>query len=94
MIPNANNINNYNNQIKIQLTNDNKCIIQTLSESQIKSQNTNLKEEFQKLSDFTQLPKQLIKTLVYAEDVRYELSSDFYSALLKYYLNQTFLCRV
>ena len=33
LIPNANNINNYNNQIKIQLTNDNKCIIQTLSES-------------------------------------------------------------
>ena len=46
MIPNANNINNYNNQIKIQLTNDNKCIIQTLSESPIKSQNTNLKEDF------------------------------------------------
>ena len=46
MIPNANNINNYNNQIKIQLTNDNKCIIQTLTESPIKSQNTILKEDY------------------------------------------------
>ena len=46
MIPNANNINNYNNQIKIQLTNDNKCIIQALSESPIKSQNTIIKEDF------------------------------------------------
>ena len=46
MIPNSNNINNYNNQIKIQLTNDNKCIIQTLTESPIKSQNTILKEDY------------------------------------------------
>ena len=46
MIPNALNSNNYNNQIKIQLTNDNKCIIQTLLESPIKSQNTLMKDEF------------------------------------------------
>ena len=45
MIPNANNINNFNNQIKIQLTTDNKCVIQTLVESPIKSQ-TPQKEEF------------------------------------------------
>ena len=45
MIPNGNNLNNYNNQIKIQLTNDNKCIIQTIAESPIKSQNTIIKED-------------------------------------------------
>ena len=45
MIPNGNNLNNYNNQIKIQLTNDNKCIIHTISESPIKSQNTIIKED-------------------------------------------------
>ncbi len=44
---------------------------------------TNLRDEFQKLSDFTQLPKQLIKTLVYAQEVKYEVCSDFYTALLK-----------
>ena len=33
------------NQIKIQLTNDNKCIIHTISESPIKSQNTIIKED-------------------------------------------------
>ena len=46
MIPNCNNLNNYNNQIKIQLTNDNKCIIHTLSESPIKSQNTIIKDDY------------------------------------------------
>ena len=46
MIPNANNINNFNNQIKIQLTTDNKCLIQALSESPIKSQNTIQKDDF------------------------------------------------
>ena len=46
MIPNANNINNYNNQIKIQLTNDNKCIIETLNESPIKSKNTIMKDDY------------------------------------------------
>ena len=46
MIPNANNITNFNNQIKIQLTTDNKCLIQALSESPIKSQNTMQKEDF------------------------------------------------
>jgi hypothetical protein len=46
MIPNANNITNFNNQIKIQLTNDNKCLIQALSESPIKSQNTIQKDDF------------------------------------------------
>ena len=48
MIPNANIMNNFNNQIKIQLTTDNKCLIQALSESPIKSQsqNTIQKEEF------------------------------------------------
>ena len=46
MIPNVNNINNFNNQIKIQLTTDNKCLIQAISESPIKSQNTILKEDF------------------------------------------------
>ena len=48
MIPNANIMNNYNNQIKIQLTTDNKCLIQALSESPIKSQsqNTIQKDEF------------------------------------------------
>ena len=45
MIPNSNNINN-NNQIKIQLTNDDKCIIQTISESPFKSQNTIIKDNF------------------------------------------------
>ena len=45
MIPNGNNLNNYNNQIKIQLTNDNKCIIHTISESPIKSQNNIIKED-------------------------------------------------
>ena len=45
MIPNGNNLNNYNNLIKIQLTNDNKCIIHTISESPIKSQNTIIKED-------------------------------------------------
>ena len=45
MIPIGSNMNNYNNQIKIKLTNDNKCIIQTLSESPIKSQNTIIKDE-------------------------------------------------
>ena len=46
MIPNANNTNNFNNQIKIQLTTDNKCLIQAITESPIKSQNTIQKEDF------------------------------------------------
>ena len=46
MIPNVNNLNNFNNQIKIQLTTDNKCLIQALSESPIKSQATLQKEDF------------------------------------------------
>ena len=44
---------------------------------------TNIKEEFQKLSDFTQLPKQLIKTLVNASEVKYSICSDYYQALQK-----------
>ena len=46
MIPNVNNITNFNNQIQIQLTTDNKCLIQALSESPIKSQNTIQKDDF------------------------------------------------
>ena len=45
MIPYGSCMNNYNNQIQIKLTNDNKCIIQNLSESPIKFQNTNKKED-------------------------------------------------
>ena len=53
MIPNRSNMNNYNNQIQIKLTNDNKCIIQTLSESPIKSQNTAIKDEFSMNNDMS-----------------------------------------
>ena len=43
MIPKEN---NNNNKIKIQLTNDDKCIIQNVSESSFKSQNSLLKYNF------------------------------------------------